>query len=174
MAIKMTVQFKGLDETTKNLNRKITEIEGLTVKGLIAAGLLVKGEAMKKTPVDTSHLVNSAYVVWTGKSQGDQNTESEADGAIVSSAKMSAQQSNKPTAIIGFTAAYAVYVHEAHGKATKNWSKSVGRSGGQIGHKKYYKPGSGPKFLELALMENEDKVLQFIKDSVKTVKRSLK
>lgn len=143
MAVKLTIQFKGLDTVIANLNKKIQEIEGYTMKGVVAAALHVKGEAMRRAPVDTGNLVNSAYVVWPRG--GD--TGGTADGGIVGGAKMSTQQAGKPTAIIGFTAAYAVYVHEID--------------------KHYRKPGSSWKFLELALMESEEKILEFIRASVK-------
>lgn len=68
-------------------------------------------------------------------------------GIVRAAAQTSLKPEKGPTAIIGFTAAYAVYVHEID--------------------KNYRKPGSSWKFLELALMENEQKILDLIKQSVK-------
>ena len=145
--MKLNIQFKGLDQVIANLNKKVNEIENYTTQGVVAAALLVKGEAMRKTPVDTGNLVNSAYAVWEGGKQRGDDGGPAADGAIVGSAKSALSSAKGPTAIIGFTAAYAVYVHEID--------------------KNYRKPGSSWKFLELALMENEQKILDLIKQSVK-------
>lgn len=85
----MAVRFRiaGKDEVLRNLNRQVLGIKKRTRKGMLAAGLLVKGESMRLTPVDTGNLRNSAYTDPIGT---DDN----------------------PGVEIGYQAAYAVYVHE--------------------------------------------------------------
>jgi Zn-dependent metalloprotease len=69
------------------MNKEIAAIENRSVGGLREAALLVKADAMKQTPLKTGNLRGSAYTQNAG-------TKSE------------------PSVEIGYTAAYAVYVHE--------------------------------------------------------------
>src|SRR5690554_511816 len=70
-----------------NLNREIGKITDRSYGGLLAAGLLVQRGAQKKVPVLTGNLKGSAYTRKAGTPK-------------------------QPAVEIGFTAAYAVYVHE--------------------------------------------------------------
>ena len=56
----------GLEKVLQNISDSVKDIEGATVSGLLEAGLLVKGDAQRITPVDTSNLKASAYVIWGG------------------------------------------------------------------------------------------------------------
>lgn len=69
-----------------NLNREIGNIENRSSAGLMAAGLLVQRGAQQRVPVLTGNLKGSAY---TRKVAGRQ-----------------------PAVEVGFTAAYAIFVHE--------------------------------------------------------------
>jgi len=109
--------LQGTDKVLRRLNKEIRGIRGRTKAGLMAAGLIVKRRSQIRTPVDTGNLINSAYITSTG-------TEI------------------KPGVEIGYTAAYAPYVHEIE--------------------KNYKKPGSSWKFLEKALQESEKDILKVI------------
>lgn len=109
----------GIDKVVKNLANEIKKIEGATEAGVLKAALHVRGEAQKLCPVDEGNLKNSAYVVsgsvtnkdasFVGKKSGqlaaDHNTS-------VSESKGEAAAAKTPMAIIGFSAFYAVFVHE--------------------------------------------------------------
>ena len=80
--------IKGLAQVLKNLNKEINKIEGDTFKGVRAAGLFIKGEAVERAPVEFATLRNSSF------------TDAE-------------RRKNGSVAKVGFTAKYAPYVHEA-------------------------------------------------------------
>ena len=112
------VVLKGIDNVLRNLNKEIKGIENRTQAGVTAAALKVKAESMKLTPVDTGNLKASAYVNFP---------------AI----------KNIPSAEIGYTASYAVFVHEINNN--------------------YIAPGTQWKFLETALFSNQKEILNIIK-----------
>ena len=87
MAIKEDGVY-GVDIVLKNLNKEIGNIEKRTDAGLNAAALFVRGEAQKKTPIDTGNLRNSAYT----------------------------DRLKHLSYVIGYTAYYAPFVHEINKK----------------------------------------------------------
>ena len=121
-------RIKGFDIVLANLNREIEAIKGRSMKGLIKAAIYVKRE-MEHTPplipVDKGNLRASWFTAPLnfGKST--------------------------PTLLIGFTANYALYVHEMMDSKI-NWSRR----------------NSGPKFLESAIKRNGNQILKIIKDNV--------
>lgn len=107
----------GLERVVNNLNKHAKKIEKDTLDGLFIAGLKVQRDAQKLVPVDTGNLKGSAYTT-----KGD------------------------TTVTIGFTANYAIFVHEnmeAHHK--------VGQA----------------KFLEVALRNNQDEILRILQQRAK-------
>jgi hypothetical protein len=80
-------EFAGLSNVLSNLNRQIKAIPGKTRRGLATAGLIVKAESMRMTPVDSGDLINSAYTDPYDTFSG-------------------------PGVEIGYTAEYAPHVHE--------------------------------------------------------------
>ncbi len=77
---------KGLDQVMGNLNRHLAKVEGATLGGLFAGGLIIEAEAKRNTPVLTGNLKGSGS---TRKSPEEPKTIE-----------------------VVFTAAYAIYVHE--------------------------------------------------------------
>lgn len=106
----------GTDAVLANLNRHIAAIQNRSKAGLREAALFIRGEAQKRTPVDTGHLRASAYT--------------EAYNTPLGSG-----------AEIGFMASYAPFVHEI------DKSYTVGQW----------------KFLETALSENTQKIIEIIR-----------
>ena len=112
------VTISGLDQVLKNLNNEIKRIQFTTKAGMRQAALLVKGRAQRLTPVDTGNLKGSTYV----------------------------EVFNTPHgwgAEIGYTAYYAVFVHEIN--------------------KNYRSPGTGWKFLERALSQSQKEILEILR-----------
>lgn len=106
----------GLENVLDNLHRHAAQIKGKTMAGLFEAGLKIQKVSQKRTPVDTGNLKASAF------------TRKAPDGSL--------------NVQIGYTAAYAVFVHE---------NMEAGHTVGQ------------PKFLESALNENKDAILEIIR-----------
>lgn len=112
-------EVKGYDQVIANLNKEVARIEGATMEGLMEAGLKVLKVAQERTPVDTGNLKNSGFV----RKQG------------------------KLGVTIGFSAAYAIYVHE---------NLEAHHDTGQA------------KFLESALRDNRAAILRIIEMKART------
>jgi hypothetical protein len=113
------LDITGVVEVQTELNRKIAEIGGRRSQAAMeGAGLIVLGEARVLTPVDTGNLINSSYTESFQNGKGEWGVE------------------------IGYTAEYAVAVHETN--------------------RAYRKPGSQWKYLETALYTKAREVLVFI------------
>lgn len=124
-------KIKGTDKVIMNLNKEIKQIKGRSMQGLIEAVMLVRVD-MEKTPplipVDTGNLRASWFTspYYKGKGFG---------------------------LIFGFSANYAIFVHEM-----------MEGDGGKIN---WNRPGSGPKFLQASLFRNEKEILDIIKKNAK-------
>ena len=79
--------LRGLDQTLKNLNKKILGVKNVTVDGLLAGGLIVQADAQRHVPVEFGVLRQSAYT-------------------------RKVREGTNPLVEVGFTASYAPYVHE--------------------------------------------------------------
>lgn len=156
--------IKGTEAVMRNLNREIKAIKGRTMRGLIESAIIVRRSMESTSPkvsVDLGNLRASWFVVTsTGIPQGEgdaplfngpdtaalQNQHAE----VVSSAKSVVNASKKALVIIGFSANYAVWVHELV-EGDINWNR----------------PGSGAKFLEAHLKMNEKEIIQTIAQHAK-------
>lgn len=83
-----TPRITGVGTVNRNLARAGARIQRGVAAGVYAAALQVKAEAMRRTPKETGNLQQSAYA------------------RMVSGASLNA------IAEVGYTAAYAPYVHE--------------------------------------------------------------
>jgi hypothetical protein len=122
----MSVTLQGLDTVMANLNEAIRDIENRSMKGLIEGAIIIRRDMDKtspRIPVDTGNLRSSWFTTpfYVG---------------------------NYPALLMGFTANYALYVHEMIGPI--NWNRK----------------GSGPKFLEASLKRNIKEVLEAIRTNV--------
>lgn len=128
--------LKGLDNVLSKLKKETDAIPGKTLKGLIRAAIIVRRDMEQtepKIPVDTGNLRSSYFLV---TSNGDTM-----DGVNPGIPK---QAVPGPYVALGFSANYAVKVHEAVNITFK-------------------RPGSGAKFLESALDRNTNSILEMIK-----------
>lgn len=116
----MGVKVRGIRQAKANLNRIIDDIQGRkVVRAIKSALLIVAPEAAGMTPRATSTLINSQF------------QEMMVNGSRI-------------TGRIGYSANYAIYVHEARG-ALKGKPRPVKQGGGN-----YWDPSGEPKFLEKA------------------------
>ena len=168
----MSVKFEGLDKVVANLNKEIAKRETKCQAGLVQAGLLIRAESQKLTPVVTGNLRNSAYVVSSKGAHAGQGGRVQDPGShvnVMNRSKGECQTSASPMVIIGFSANYAIFVHE---------NPRAGKTGGVSLKGAVYKPevGSGRivystvgqwKFLEVALKSNQRRILSLIAGKAK-------
>ena len=113
----MATQIKGMDNVLKNLNKEITDIEGLSMKGLIRAAIIIRRDMDKTSPlipIDEGNLRGSWFTDQRKYAKGMELR-------------------------MGFTAEYAWYVHEMiganykrPGAGAKFFEASLKRNAGKI------------------------------------------
>lgn len=138
--------IRGVAEVLKNLRAKQRMMGEQCSRGLRRAGLFLQRESQLRVPVDFGVLKSSAYTRANGKGW---------------STKVN----------VGYTASYAVYVHE---NVEMKW-KGLPRKGKTVAGKKrkgrYWDPqGRGQaKFLEEPSRTLAPRIRQIIKDEIKIV-----
>lgn len=119
------VKWKGLPAVLNRLNLEVNKIEGRTQKGLTKFGYLVIGDATKFAPRDVGNLKNSSFLVSKRSQIGLRSTKRFKTGTkarakvaaehskVINDAAMKVRGFRRgPAVIIGFSAFYAVFVHE--------------------------------------------------------------
>ena len=156
--------LKGVDDVMKNLNKELKNIKGRSTRGLLEAAYLVRRDMEPLIPVDTGNLRASWFVVVKGLptlnaspifriKEGKKPTASDimqitelvishTAGVEMNKGIVEAQQ--EPTLIMGFTANYAIFVHEMVGA---NFSR----------------PGAQAKFFEMTLSKDQNAMLEIIR-----------
>lgn len=124
-------KIEGIDEVMKNLNREIGNIKGRTTTGLLAAGLKLQRAAQEKVPVKFGGLKRSAF---TRRVPEEEHLVE-----------------------IGFSAAYALFIHENMEQVLKGQPRTDGPG-------VYWGPNGQPKFLEQPLQEMEPELLKTVAD----------
>ena len=138
------VSISGFDQIIKNLNMEILAMTGGAKEGLLNVAKHIRRE-METTPplvpIDLGNLDGS----W----ETHQITEGKKHGLLM-----------------GFSANYALWVHEMVGA---DFTSPRLRYGPGIGKARWYipRPGAGAKFLESAINRNHDTILQIIADKMK-------
>lgn len=119
-----------LDRVVRDLNREIRKITERTVAGLLAGGLLIQRDAQQHVPVEYGNLRASAYT---------------------------RKMPENPKAVeIGFTASYALFVHE---NLEMKWKGRERRSGIGV----YWGPSGEARFLANAIQRQRRNVLAVIR-----------
>lgn len=166
--------LKGIDEVMKNLNKAINEIEGNTMKGIIECTIVVMRDMEKtapKIPVDLGNLRASRFTTtaksnvmgrasFTGEDAGKMTSD---HNAVLSETKGMAAAKKIPIAFLGFSANYAMWVHEM---VDANFARPKNIGGKMTARR----PGAGAKFFEMALLRNKDKMLQILAKNAKIKK----
>lgn len=126
----MTIRVDGIDDVLRDLNREISGIKNRSRSGLMAAGLKVEAESKRRVPREYGNLVNSAYT---------------------------RRAPDNPDAVeIGYSAEYAVYVHE-------NMEQRLQGEPRPSGLGVYWGPSGQPKYLESALRDLQGEILETIR-----------
>ena len=154
------VSFKGLDKVIANLAIEMKKTEGRTQAGVIIAAQWLRRESVKLAPADLGNLRNSVFVNWPRKGstpspnfrggsaekmdRGHRSELSESDSRL---------DGKMPSAEVGFSAVYAMTVHE---------NPKAGRTG---------RPGAATvgeyKFLETPLKAGQKRILKIIQERAK-------
>lgn len=169
-----SAMVQGFDEVIKNLNIEILAIKNRTTGGLIKAAALVRNETETgeaRTPVDLGNLRASWFVV-TAKSVPVGRGVAKFNGPKVTrllvdhvSTIQEAQATVRAAGIenifiiAGYSAHYAVYVHEMVGATFKR--KGKGKSKGK---------NATYKWLQRAFVKHKDDIIQIIQDNARIKK----
>ncbi len=149
------IRVVGLEKVLANLDAKIREIPVKSQKGLVKAGLVLRADAQKNIPphVDFGNLLNSAFLLWReGKTDNPDFKGPKAGQIGGDHAALLTEEKTKfkpiqlePRIVVGFSAFYALYIHEDG--ITRTWT--------------------GVKFLEKALLANFDLILRLVAGETK-------
>jgi hypothetical protein len=151
-----TKGLEGLDVVIRNLNKEIVAIKNRSMGGLIKGAALVRRDmdiTSPLIPVYTNNLRSSWFTI---------------------PVRIEANMHQIPALKVGFTASYAVFVHENVGanfggrpdkvKFTKSGKPTAAT-------KKFFRrPGAGAKFFEASLNRNATEVLRIIREEAKIKK----
>jgi hypothetical protein len=159
-SIKPNTGIKRMDIVLRNLNKEIQAIEGRTMAGLIGAAAHIRSD-MEKTPplipVDTGNLRSSWFVTTskgvpvgggTKRFKGDKKENAASTHLETLEFEKGRIGKGVIAIIMGFSANYALWVHEMLGANFK-------------------RPDAGPKFFEAALKRNVNNILKIIRDHAK-------
>lgn len=128
----MGVKVKGVNQTVRNMNRILDNIQNKKAVRAIYSALYILGAASaKEVPRDTSTLVNSQF--------RDVNFNG-----------------TRITGRVGYSANFAVYVHDAPGKYLNTQTDRPVRAGEAPGSRGViWGPNGNPKFLYWPARDNE-------------------
>jgi len=151
-----SIYGEGLDKVLARLNTEVMGIKRRSLQGLIKVGFLIQRESQKLTPVQYGNLKASAFTVWrggggavSGRFAGPDASSVAANHAAVLSQERAGISTVEPEVEVGYSAAYAIYVHEntmaSHTKSKSG--KAVGARGGKL---------SGGRLLKSAVLGAQD------------------
>lgn len=156
---KGTFKLKGVDKFMRNFDKEVRQLRGRTLDGMIAAVIELQREAEPGTPIDTGNLRASWFTV---SIRGEEKTQivvtkfedSQAQSnhrSVKARAQSAVKELNKfyqPVVLFGYTANYAVFVHE-----------NVDA--------KFKRPGAKARWLYLAMQTSRQKMLNAIAEKAK-------
>lgn len=166
------VSVEGLDKVLANLNKQLKKVKNATAKGLVLAAILVREDTEKTapaTPVDLGNLRASWFIVSSyGGIEADplglsgtfknkpftkmqiKASEMRAQHAAVISTCQSEALSKKgePIVLMGYSANYALYVHEMLGA---DFTERT--------------PKAGEQWFQKAIYRNRKRIYEVVKDN---------
>lgn len=125
---------RGLNKVLGNLNREVNKIENKGIDGLLAAGFILERVSNKIVPIEHGFLRNSSF---TRKAQN-----------------------NRKAVEVGYSAKYAVYVHENLEQKLKGKRRPSGLG-------VYWGPKGEPQFLLKSILSEKNKMLTAIQRKAK-------
>jgi len=181
MAINKTKRKRRSDQQLKqvltNLNRRIGKIKGATSEGLLDSAIDIYRRSQSYCPVRISNLKASGHVMtlqgparqdgnFKGKnaSEMESNHNAEMGSALNTIQNVSMKAGGGPVVGIGYTALYALYVHETPTAGEVGYDPA--RDAGKPAYKSHSEVGQW-KFLQTAVEELRDDVIKNIKRRAK-------
>jgi hypothetical protein len=155
------IAWQGLPNVIRNLNRKINQIKGNSLLGLIRGASFIK-KSMDSTPplipIDTGNMRRSWFIITNnegiragrnpifteGKYKDRNVSRLQSDHARALSSAGSMVKGKEPAIAVGFSAYYTMYVHE-----------NVGAH--------FQRPGAGAKFFEAAIKNSTRQILNMVR-----------
>ena len=166
----------GVKEMKRNIETLKRQHSIRVEKGLVAAGLLIKKDAQKNTPVREGSLRSSGYIAtptavpdagggFTG--EGSAKLSSDHNGVLQRSQAATAARSTGfiATIAVGFTAFYALIVHENPNAGARGFDPSKDRPGMKASE--VHSRKGGWKFLERALNRSHGQIKRSIAAAAK-------
>jgi len=113
------IRVKGVDAALKSLKKDVGRVRSAALAGLITGGMRMLGASQEYAPRDLSNLRASGFIIWKEKTGGKQANFKGDDAS-----EMAQEHSNfvnrekarlpalMPEVEIGFSANYALIVHE--------------------------------------------------------------
>ena len=161
---------KRSDESLRKVMKQLTEaaatIKTTSVQGLIEAAILVRRDMEKtapKTPVDTGNLRHSFFITTVlgtdgkGNFKGENSSEMKSNHEqVTGEAHAIVKAHRNPALIMGYSANYALWVHE---NITAQFSGRTKKPTGR--------PGSGAKWFEYAIQRNSALMLKTMAKEMK-------
>ncbi|EMZ6899981.1 HK97 gp10 family phage protein [Salmonella enterica subsp. enterica serovar Derby] len=131
----MPAKLRGVRQAVERTSQIVDDIIATkAVRALKSATYIIRTESATLTPIDTSTLINSQF-----------------DTVEVSGTRI--------TGKVGYSAKYALYVHNTSGKLTGKPRSN--------GNGTYWSPGGEPQFLTKAAQRTKDLVDSVIKKEMK-------
>ena len=141
----MSITVSGIDEALADIDKALMNVKGVSQKGLWEAGLKVMNSAQKrlKDSVITGNLRASGYV------RSEKTLDRPDESRLIQDKSDPIPSDSIPELGVemGFTALYALYAHENM-------------------------EGRAPKFLENAIAENKEAIIQIITKSAEDAAQS--
>jgi len=163
---------EGFEQVMNNLNRAIITIKKSSERGLVNAAFFIRNVTEKETaatPLDFGNLRASWFVTWSkgvAKDPNDKYTgkfrnnpvrristaqfQAWHQAATAEASGMSAANPKKATVVMGYSANYAMWIHEHLG------AHFTSRS-----------PAAGPKWFQEAIDRNHGKIVEIIRQTSK-------
>lgn len=177
-------RIEGMDEVLRNLGRETKAIVGASAAGVVKGALLIMRESQKLTPIRLGNLRNSRFLVssvpglapsagggaFKGKdSSAMASGHIQAKGEAVVEATLHSKGGKAPTAAIGYSAVYALAVHEnpSAGAGGNTQAANEAREGGATPLSGIHSKKGQWKFLEDPLKSNASKILEIIRKEAK-------
>lgn len=126
----MAKRVRGISECRRSTQAFVDDVNRRAVRAVTAGLIVGASHAARYTPIDTSTLINSQY------------RDVRVNGVMI-------------TGRVGYSANYAIYVHEASGKLKGEPRNSGGGN--------YWDPNAKPKFLQAGFEEARQEIDEAIK-----------
>lgn len=171
--------IRGINKVLENLTKETDAIKSGSAKGVLKGALLVIGKSQTLTPIRLGNLRNSRFVIssslpspeqggnFEGPQASSMSSQHQKEKGVVGAETISKSKGgNSPTAAVGYSAVYALSVHENPnaGSAGNTAGSDASRQNPAVALSSIHSKAGQWKFLEKPLQENSSRVLALIKE----------